>query len=249
MKVYAIIPARYGSTRFEGKPLAMIAGRPMIQHVYERAKTVASVDQVVVATDDERIRSVVEGFKGEAVMTRTDHATGTDRLAEAIEILDAGPEDIVVNIQGDQPAFHPRLITEVIQPLKNDPSLTMTTPAVPLTNVSEASDPNIVKVVFDQNHRALYFSRAPIPWPRDGEETNYFRHIGVYGYRVEFLCRFVSLPQGRLEVLERLEQLRALEHGYPIKVIITDLVSPDVDVPSDIARVEEFLKNANKKFS
>ena len=224
----------------------MIAGRPMIQHVYERARSVADVDQVVVATDDERIRSVVESFRGEALMTKADHASGTDRLAETVEILKAEAEDIVVNIQGDQPAFHPGLISRVIQPLKDDPALAMTTPAVPLSNISEARDPNIVKVVFDQNHQALYFSRAPIPWPRDGKTVYYFRHIGIYGYRAEFLRSFIALPQGRLEILERLEQLRALEHGYRIKVIITDHISPDVDVPADIARVEEFLKCESK---
>ncbi|MBW2061816.1 MAG: 3-deoxy-manno-octulosonate cytidylyltransferase [Deltaproteobacteria bacterium] len=242
MKVYAIIPARYGSRRFEGKPLAMIAGKPMIQHVFERAAAGAGVDRVVVATDDERIRTAVEDFGGEAVMTRTDHLSGTDRLAEAVDILKAAPDDIVVNIQGDQPAFHPRLIRDIIQPLEDDPALPMTTLATPLTDPSEANDPNIVKVVFDYNHQALYFSRAPIPWPRDGGQTAFYRHIGVYGYRVKFLRRFVKLAHGRLEALERLEQLRALENDCAIKVILTDLVSPDVDVPSDIARVEEFLR-------
>lgn len=247
MKVLVIIPARYGSTRFEGKPLVMIAGRPMIRHVYERARKASGVDRVVVATDDERIRDAVLGFGGEAVMTRPDHPSGTDRLAEAVDRLETKPWDIVVNVQGDQPAFDPRVITEVIRPLTEDPELEMSTPIIPTTNPHEINDPNHVKVVFDSNLTALYFSRAPIPWPREGDETYYFKHLGIYAYQASFLRRFVALPPGRLENMEKLEQLRALEHGFRIKVVLTDLDSPEVDTPEDVKKVEEYLKGLEEK--
>ena len=242
MKVYVILPARYGSTRFEGKPLANIKGRPMIQHAYERAKAAEGVDRVVVATDDDRIFKTVEGFGGEAVMTRSDHPSGTDRLAEAVDILGAAPEDIVINVQGDQPAFDPRQVQEVIQPLLDDPDLDMSTPIIQTSDPLEIGNPNHVKVVFDHNKMALYFSRAPIPWPREGDQSYYFKHIGIYGYRASFLRLFVTLPQGRLENIERLEQLRALEHGYRIKVVITEFDSLEVDRPADIAKVEAVLR-------
>lgn len=242
MKVYVILPARYGSTRFEGKPLAMILDKPMIQHVYERAKVAEGVDRVVVATDDQRIFDTVEGFGGEAVMTQKDHPSGTDRLAEAIDILGAKPEDIVINVQGDQPAFDPRQISEVVQPLIDDPELEMSTPIIKTIDPLEIGNPNHVMTVFDDNHMALYFSRAPIPWPREGDQSYYFKHIGIYGYRASFLRLFVKLPPGRLENIEKLEQLRALEHGYRIKVVITEMDSPEVDRPADLAKVEALLK-------
>ncbi len=246
MKVYAIIPARYASTRFPGKPLTLISGKPMIQRVYERALKIPDVDRVLIAADDARILAVVEDFGGEAVMTRLDHTSGTDRLAEVVETLNADPMDIVVNIQGDQPAFGPDIVSSLIQPLKVDADLAMTTPAVGL-DPAKAEDPNLVKVVFDHEFKALYFSRAPIPWPRDGNRPVYFRHIGIYGYRVDFLRRFVALPPGRLEKIEQLEQLRALENGYAIKIILTDSISPDVDVPDDVARVEAYLAREVEK--
>ena len=242
MKVYVILPARYGSTRFEGKPLAMIAGKPMIQHVYERARAASGVDRVVVATDNDRIFKTVTDFGGEAVMTRSDHPTGTDRLAEAIDILGARAEDIVINVQGDQPAFDPRQIAEVVQPLLDDPELDMSTPIIATINPLEIGNPNHVKVVFDQDYNALYFSRAPIPWPREGDQSYYFKHIGIYGYRASFLRLFVKLAPSRLENIEKLEQLRALEYGYRIKVVITEMDSPEVDRPADIAKVEAILR-------
>ena len=243
MKVYVILPARYGSTRFEGKPLCMIAGRPMIQHVYERACQAEGVDQVVVATDDQRIKNVVEGFGGQVVMTRSDHPSGTDRLAETVAILKAAPDDVVINVQGDQPAFDPRQIQEVLQPLLDDPELAMSTPIIATVDPLEIGNPNHVKVVFDNDNMALYFSRAPIPWPREGDQSYYFKHIGIYGYRVSFLQHFVTLPPGRLENIEKLEQLRALENGYRIKVVITEFDSPEVDRPADIAKVEALLRH------
>ena len=242
MKVFVILPARYGSTRFEGKPLCLIAGRPMIQHVYERACQAQGVDKVVVATDDQRIKDAVECFGGEVVMTSSDHPSGTDRLAEAVAILKAAPEDVVINVQGDQPAFDCRQIQEVLQPLLDDPELAMSTPIIATVDPLEIGNPNHVKVVFDNNKMALYFSRAPIPWPREGDQSYYFKHIGIYGYRVSFLQHFVTLTPGRLENIEKLEQLRALENGYRIKVVITEFDSPEVDRPADVAKVEALLR-------
>ncbi|MEW6265672.1 MAG: 3-deoxy-manno-octulosonate cytidylyltransferase [Thermodesulfobacteriota bacterium] len=247
MKVYVILPARYGSTRFEGKPLCSILGRPMIQHAYERAKAARGVDRVVVATDDRRIYEAVTGFGGEAVMTGSDHPSGTDRLAEAADLLGLAGEDIVVNVQGDQPAFDPRQIQEVVQPLLDDPELDMSTPIIPTINPLEIGNPNHVKVVFDDKFNALYFSRAPIPWPREGDQSYYFKHIGIYCYRTSFLRRFVKLPPGRLENIEKLEQLRALEHGHRIRVVITDMDSLEVDRPADVARVEALLRAMETK--
>lgn len=243
-KITALIPARYQSNRFEGKPLALIAGKPMIQHVVERAQGVALLSQVVVATDDERIARVVEGFGGVSVMTRRDHATGTDRLAEAAHLLGLADEDIIVNIQGDQPLFPPEIVEQVARPLIDDAALPMATLIYKIIRPEEIPDPNHVKTVFDCHGNALYFSRAPIPFQRDpgeSESPTYYKHLGFYAYRKGFLDTFVKLPEGQWERFEKLEQLRALEFGYTIRVVLTDHDSVEVDTPKDLLRVEELL--------
>jgi 3-deoxy-manno-octulosonate cytidylyltransferase (CMP-KDO synthetase) len=245
-KVVAIIPARYHSNRFEGKPIAPILGKPMIQHVYERALTAPLLSKVVVATDDERIADCVRSFDGEVVMTRSDHASGTDRLAEAATKIDISEHDVVVNIQGDQPLFPPEVIEQVAQPLLDDPTLPMSTLIYKIVRKEEINDPNHVKTVFDQHNNALYFSRSPIPFqrdPKEEKEPTYYKHLGFYGYRKGFLLTFVSLPEGEWERFEKLEQLRALEFGYRFKVILTEHDSVEVDTEKDLKRVEEILQS------
>jgi 3-deoxy-manno-octulosonate cytidylyltransferase (CMP-KDO synthetase) len=237
-----VIPARYESSRFPGKPLARIAGRPMIEHVYERARRAAGVDRVLVATDDRRIASAVEAFGGEAVMTRSDHATGTDRLAEVADGLTC---DIVINIQGDEPLLEPAMVRQVLEALTGDAAAVMGSLRTRLVDRAEYLDPNVVKVAVDRHDAALYFSRAPIPFVREtgtaGAPPHAFRHIGVYSYRRAFLPVFRSLAPTPLETLERLEQLRALEHGYRIRVTETTYRSIGVDTPADLAHVEQLL--------
>ena len=241
MKLVVLIPARWASTRFPGKALVPILGRPMIEHVYRRSLAVPGVDQALVATDSPEIERAVIEFGGRVVMTGTHHLSGSDRLAEAADRLGLADEDIVINIQGDQPAFDPEQPALLAQQLRDDPDLEMATLALPLTDPEEIRNPNHVKVAFSASHYALYFSRAPIPWPRDGEEE-YYKHIGIYAYRVGFLRRFVTLPEGRLERIERLEQLRALENGARIKVVLVSGLSPEVDVPADVRAAEEALR-------
>ncbi|NLX19466.1 MAG: 3-deoxy-manno-octulosonate cytidylyltransferase [Desulfobulbus sp.] len=246
-KVVAIIPARYHSNRFEGKPLALIQGKPMIQHVVERAWRVPALTEVVVATDDERIARAVTSFGGTWVMTRRDHATGTDRLAEAAHLLALGDQDIIVNIQGDQPVFPPEVIEQVVRPLVDDPSLPMSTLIYKIIRPEEITDPNHVKTVFDSHGNALYFSRASIPFQRDADGTQqpvYYKHLGVYAYRKNFLTTFVGLPEGRWERFEKLEQLRALEFGYTVRVVLTEHDSVEVDTLSDLERVEQLLQTS-----
>jgi 3-deoxy-manno-octulosonate cytidylyltransferase (CMP-KDO synthetase) len=243
MKIYALIPARFGSTRLPGKALAPILGKPLIQWVYERAAQVKGLDGLWVATDDARIQACVEGFGGRAVMTRADHPSGSDRLAEAAEILGLDPNDIVVNIQGDQPVFPPRLVVQLAGKLQMDCSAVMATPAKRFADPEIAANPNVVKVVFDYRGRALYFSRSPLPFWRDGKRPYYFKHIGIYAYRVSFLKDFVTLPKGRWEEAEKLEQLRALEYGFPIHVVETTEDTVEVDTPEDLVRAEEYLKS------
>ncbi len=245
--IHAIIPSRYQSSRFEGKPLALIQGKPMIQHVVERVRASAVPAQVVVATDDERIAQAVAAFGGQWVMTRSEHRSGTDRLAEAAALLGIGDDDIVVNIQGDQPLFAPGIVDQVSAPLLADPALPMATLAYSITRPEEITNPNHVKTIFDHRGRALYFSRATVPYCRDGHFAagNHYRHLGFYAYRKHFLDTFVRLPVGRWERLEKLEQLRALEYGYPIQVAITQDDSIEVDTPEDIARVEHMLRVQN----
>jgi len=244
-EVIAIIPARYHSNRFEGKPLAEIMGKPMIQHVYERAQAVDLLSMVAVATDDERIADCVRGFGGRVVMTSPDHVSGTDRLAEAASLLEVSEQDVVVNIQGDQPLFAQEVVEQVARPLLEDPALPMSTLIYKIIREEEINDPNHVKTVFDRNGMALYFSRSPIPHqrnPEDVEKPTYYKHLGFYGYRKGFLHTFVGLPEGEWERFEKLEQLRALEYGYRIKVVLTEHDSVEVDTPKDLERVEELFR-------
>ncbi len=242
MKISVFIPARYGSSRFPGKPLASINGLPMIQHVYRRARQCPDVDDVLVATDDERILECVRGFGGKVLLTGKGHPSGTDRIAEAARKVGLRPEDCVINIQGDQPLFDAGLIPSLVHPLLEDPELSMASLMCPIRDDGDLLNPNHVKVVTNNRGDALYFSRAPIPFVRDGDALGvHFKHLGVYAYRVGFLSTFVTLPVGRLESLEKLEQLRALENGYRIKMIETATNSPEVDTPNDIARVEALM--------
>jgi 3-deoxy-manno-octulosonate cytidylyltransferase (CMP-KDO synthetase) len=242
MKITAFIPARYQSSRFPGKPLALIAGKPMIQHTYERAVSCPEVSTVYVATDDERIASCVQGFDGKVLMTKATHCSGTDRIAEAARKAGLGDGDLVVNIQGDQPSFHPSVVTDLVAPLMEDTSLPMSTLKYRISRKEEIDNPNHVKVVTDGDGFAIYFSRCPIPYCRDGiPDGVHFKHLGFYCFRMEFLNRFTSLAQGVLESLEKLEQLRALEHGYKIKVTETRFDSVEVDVPQDVAAIEAIL--------
>lgn len=245
-QVVAIIPARYHSNRFEGKPLALIAGKPMIQHVVERARQVQVLSRIVVATDDERIAEAVSGFGAEVVMTRPDHASGTDRLAEAAELLHIEEQSVLVNIQGDQPLFPPEIIEQVAGPLLEDPALPMSTLIYKIIRPEEISDPNHVKTVFDCEKNALYFSRSPVPFqrnPSDRVQATYYKHLGFYAYRKGFLLTFVALPEGEWERFEKLEQLRALEYGYRIRVVLTEHDSIEVDTPEDAQRVEMMMQN------
>jgi len=243
MKIVAIIPCRYASTRLEGKPLMPILGKPMIQWVYERAKQADILTDVVVATDDDRIYGCVEGFGGRVLITAATHRSGSDRAAEAAEMLGLKDEDIVINIQGDQPAFDQRCLSEVVSPLMDDPELVMTTLIYKITDPAELEDPNHVKCVFDKEKFALYFSRSSIPFDRDGSASfDIFKHLGIYAYRKHFLERFASLPQGSLEAIEKLEHLRAMEHGYRIKVVETRYDSKEVDTPLDVEKVEMILR-------
>jgi 3-deoxy-manno-octulosonate cytidylyltransferase (CMP-KDO synthetase) len=244
--VVAIIPARYQSTRLPAKALADIAGHPMIEHVYRRASEARTVTAVVVATDDERIARVVEGFGGVAVMTRADHPTGTDRLAEVAGLLACG---IVVNVQGDEPLIDPAVIDAVTRPLIETPAIDLSTASRPLRSDEEFANPNVVKVVCDLAGRALYFSRAPIPFPRGAATTAppaARAHLGLYAYRRDVLLRLAALPPVELEGVEGLEQLRALAHGIRIHVVETDHYSIGVDTPDDLARVRQWLLTASR---
>jgi len=242
MRVTAVIPARYASTRFPGKPLADIHGKPMIQWVYERTRQSSGVHRVVVATDDERIAAAVTAFGGEVQMTRADHPTGTDRLAEVAARLET---DLIVNVQGDEPLIDPRMIDQAVNAVRRNPGVVMGTLKTPIASVEEYLNPNVVKVVTDRQGFALYFSRAPIPHPRDLADdlgANFsrieaFKHIGLYVYRKDFLLTYPRLSPTPLEQLEKLEQLRALEHGFRIKVAATELTSQGVDTPEDLERV------------
>jgi 3-deoxy-manno-octulosonate cytidylyltransferase (CMP-KDO synthetase) len=236
-----ILPARWGSTRFPGKPLHLIAGKPLIQHVWERCKSARQLSGLLVATDDSRIAAAVAAFGGKAVMTSPDHPTGTDRLAEAISAVPQATH--ILNIQGDEPLIDPVLIDQLAQALIDDSELEMVTAANPLDPLDPAiADPNVVKVVIKKNGHALYFSRSPLPFFRNPvENLPVLRHKGIYGYRRDFLETFVTWPPSPLEQAESLEQLRALENGANIRVIITSDTSPGVDTPAQADEIERLL--------
>jgi 3-deoxy-manno-octulosonate cytidylyltransferase (CMP-KDO synthetase) len=234
MIAVGIIPSRYASTRLPGKPLLTIGGKPMIRHVYERARAARSLSRVLVATDDERILDAVRAFGGDAVLTAGSHRSGTDRVAEAARDLDA---DVVVNIQGDEPMLAPEPLDALVAAFAGRPELEIATLAHPIRTSDEAADPAAVKVVMDRDGYALYFSRLPIPYDRDGAGAARWRHLGVYAYRKAALLRFAHLPPTPLEQSEALEQLRALENGMRILVLATDQEAIGVDTPEDLERV------------
>ncbi len=242
MNATAIIPARFGSTRFPGKPLADKTGKPLIQHVVEQVRKAKSVGRIVVATDDQRIHDAVVAFDGEAVMTRADHPNGTSRLAEAVQLLEVSSlksqaSSLILNVQGDEPEIEPDVIDQLVQGLANDPDAPMATLASPFADDEDPLDPNIVKLVIDRQGHALYFSRSLIPHHRDNTSsiTNHNSHIlkhpGLYAYRRDFLLKYVTLPPTPLEEAEKLEQLRALEHGYKIAVVQTTVRHHGIDTP------------------
>lgn len=245
MKIYGIIPSRFGSSRFPGKPLAMLAGKPLVAWVVEAVKKAKSLDEVLVATDDERIVAAVEKYGGKAVMTPSELPSGTDRIACAAGNF--ADDDILVNIQGDEPLIDPNLIDELVRKLKSDDRWSMATAVTPIKSIADFNAKSVVKVVMDRDDGALYFSRSPIPCDRDHESdlTNglYVRHLGIYAYRGAFLKRYIAEPPCALEKIEKLEQLRALWMGARIAVVKTTDEGIGVDTPEDAERVAKILAN------
>ncbi|OCL25607.1 3-deoxy-manno-octulosonate cytidylyltransferase [Orenia metallireducens] len=238
MKVIAIIPARYSSTRLPGKPLKDICGKSMIQRVYEQVKLSTTLDKVIVATDDSRIYDTVKAFGGEVVMTSAEHKTGTDRLAEVAKELSS---EIIVNVQGDEPLINPAMIDQAVRPLLEDTSIKMGTLKQRITSQEELESPHVVKVVTDKDDFALYFSRAMIPYPRTDIDNTYYKHIGLYVYRRGFLLDYAKMKATPLEQKESLEQLRVLENGYKIKVVETKHQAIGVDTEEDLEKVREIV--------
>jgi 3-deoxy-manno-octulosonate cytidylyltransferase (CMP-KDO synthetase) len=240
--IVIVIPARYASTRLPGKPLVQLAGKPMVQRVYERAKMAKSGTRVIVATDDERIVKAVEAFGGEARMTRPDHRTGTERIAEVAAHTEGA---VFVNVQGDEPLLDPAAVDAAVGALIEEPVAAIATVAVPIKVQTDILDPNIVKTVLDFDGNALYFSRAPIPWIRDAAahiSVRHLKHLGLYVFRREALLEYPTLPQGELEKIEQLEQLRWMENGWKIRVAEVEHDAVSVDVPADVERVEKLLQ-------
>lgn len=247
MKTIAIIPARYGSVRFPGKVLADLEGKPVIQHVYERVSLSSAVSRVVVATDDERIEQAVNVFGGETVITSSDHISGTDRVAEAASKTGG---DIIVNVQGDEPLIEPYIIDSVVKKILDDEEIVCSTAASLINDETVYSDPNAVKVVMDRMGRALYFSRSPLPYYRKGFSfPGAFLHTGIYCFRRSFLDIYSSLAPTPLETAEKLEQLRIIEHGYRIGVIVTEKALKGIDTEDDLETVRKMLKKENKTFN
>lgn len=245
MKVVAVIPARYASTRLPGKVLADIHGKPMIQHVWEQVKKSRLVDEVLIACDDPKVEEAAKKFQAKAVMTSPKHTSGTDRIAEAVKDLKV---DIVLNIQGDEPLVHCEMVDLMAKAMLEDKSLVMATVVKVMTDESEVANPNVVKVVLDKDGNALYFSRSPIPYNREKQpfsKIRYYKHFGLYAYRKNFLMQFKGLPVSLLEDAEKLEQLRVLEAGYRIKVVQTKFDTVAVDTQEDLERVRELIKKRN----
>lgn len=242
MKFLGVIPARYGSTRFEGKPLEIIHGKTMIEWVYKRSLS-SKLDKVVVATDDDRIAEVVKSFGGEVVLTSRDHETGTDRIAEVAKVYKEF--DVIINVQGDEPLIESSMINSLITPFLEEPELKMATLKYKLDNMEDVNNPNIVKVICDKNDYAIYFSRNPIPFPRKLDISNYYKHIGVYAYKRDFVLDYAKMSQTPLEISESLEQLRVLENGYRIKVLETKHKVLGVDTPEDLIKVINYVKENN----
>jgi 3-deoxy-manno-octulosonate cytidylyltransferase (CMP-KDO synthetase) len=239
-KILGVIPARFASSRFPGKVLAQLSSKSVLQRVYERASLARYLTATIIATDDERIYQAARGFGARVVMTRADHVSGTDRVAEAASAENA---EIVVNIQGDEPLIDPAAIDAAILPLAHDPEIVMGTLKKAIEDPREITDANVVKVVTDRNGDAIYFSRCAIPYQRDqARPGTHFKHIGLYVYRRDFLLRYPALPVGPLEQAERLEQLRALENGYRIRVVETECESLGVDTPEDLERVSKLFE-------
>jgi 3-deoxy-manno-octulosonate cytidylyltransferase (CMP-KDO synthetase) len=240
MEAVGIIPARYGSTRLEAKILRDLCGKPLIQHVYERAKRAKTLDDLIVATDDDRIIRAVESFGGKAVFTSKSHETGTDRLTQVVNELDVR---IVLNIQGDEPLIQPLVIDDLVRTMQGDPSIVMATAVKKSYSEEEFRKPNVVKAIVNDRKFALYFSRAPIPSRLNpGGENFFYKHMGLYAYTKDFLFTFKNLPTSYLETHERLEQLRALEHGYAIKVIETKFETVGVDTAEDLELARALLE-------
>ncbi len=238
-RILGVIPARFGSSRYPGKALAALAGKPMIQHVYERASQARYLSQLIIATDDERIAGAARRFGAPVRMTRPDHPSGTDRVAEAAS---ADTAELVVNIQGDEPLIDPGAIDAAVLGLLDEPEMPMGTLKKRIEDPDELANPNVVKVVTDRFGNALYFSRSRIPYIREGaEQCTHYKHVGLYVYRREFLLSYSQLPVGPLEQAEKLEQLRALENGYKIRVVETEYESLGVDTPADLDRVAQLL--------
>lgn len=245
IKAVGIIPARWGSTRFPGKALHSVGGKPLLRHVWERCRGAKKLDRLIIATDDFRIAQAAFDWGAEIAMTSPNHASGTDRVAEVAAKLK--PFGLIINVQGDEPLIDPKLIDRLVHELQRDKKLEMITAAHPLENAREAESPHQVKVVLNRQGDALYFSRAPIPFLREGSgEPKYFRHQGIYGYRRDLLLRFVRWKTSRLERAESLEQLRALENGVRIRVIMTGSGSPGVDTPEDARLMERVLAAAKQ---
>lgn len=243
--VVAVIPARYASTRLPGKPLVPLAGQPMIQRVYQRVRLAQRVERIIVATDDRRVLEAVEAFGGEARMTRADHRTGTERVAEVAAHVEA---DVFVNVQGDEPLLDPAAVDTAVAALIEEPRAEVATVATAVKVPGDIMDPNVVKTVLDFDENALYFSRAPIPWVRDSAAhvlVRHLKHLGLYCFERRALLEYPTLPQGQLERTEQLEQLRWLENGWKIRVAEVEQDTISVDVPADVERVEKLLRAAS----
>lgn len=250
MPVVAVIPARFASTRLPGKPLLRETGKFLIQHVYEQILHCHNVDRCIIATDDPRITDAARSFDAEAVMTRADHVSGTDRIAEVIRSLPVGDDDIVLNVQGDEPEIEPGFLDRLVERLRNSPDAVSATLAAPFGPNADPNDPNCVKVVTNARSLALYFSRSLIPYPRDADgRASWLLHLGVYAYRRAFLLSFASLRPSRLEQIEKLEQLRVLENGYSMAVEVVERATPGVDTPEDYARFVERWRSAKSSTS